>query len=58
MNDFSSSFMMIVGCAFLAFYCLRTLILSGIDAYKEILMSVHRASKEIDDVKRGYVPIE
>jgi len=58
MNDFTSSFMMIVGCAFLAFYCLRTLILSGIDAYKEVVVKVHQSCREIDDVKRGYVPIE
>jgi len=51
MNDFGSSLMMIVGCAFLSFYCIRTLIISGVAAYKEILVRIHLACKEIKDVK-------
>jgi hypothetical protein len=51
MNDFSSSFLMLVGCAFLLFYCVRTLVMSAINVYKETVIRIHLACKEIKDVK-------
>jgi len=51
MNDFGSSFMMLVGCGFLLFYCLKILITSGIAAYKEIIVKIHLACREIKDIK-------
>lgn len=51
MDGFGTMFMQLVGCVFLSVYCLRVLALAGIAAYREILITMHKAAADVERIR-------